>query len=37
MPIREFMREHFRHFNAATTVDAAQAYADVTRQLLETP
>ena len=28
MPIREFMREHFRHFNAATTVDAAQAYED---------
>ncbi len=28
MPIREFMREHFRHFNAAATVDAAQAYAD---------
>lgn len=28
MPIRDFMREHFRHFNAATTVDAAQAYAD---------
>ncbi len=28
MTIREFMREHFRHFNAATTVDAARAYAE---------
>ncbi|MEZ6318404.1 MAG: deoxyhypusine synthase family protein [Phycisphaerales bacterium] len=28
MTIREFMREHYRHFNAATAVDAAQAYAD---------
>jgi len=26
MTIRQFMRDHFRHFNAATTVDAADAY-----------
>lgn len=26
MNIRSFMEEHFRHFNAATTLDAAQAY-----------
>ena len=28
MTIREFMREHYRHFNAAAAVDAAQGYAD---------
>jgi deoxyhypusine synthase len=27
-PISEFMRKHFKHFNAATLVDAAQAYQD---------
>lgn len=26
MTIRSFMEEHFRHFNAAATLDAAQAY-----------
>ena len=26
MTIRQFMRDHFRHFNAATVVDAADAY-----------
>jgi deoxyhypusine synthase len=26
MSIRQFMRDHFRHFNAATTIDAADAY-----------
>ncbi|MGH9382002.1 MAG: deoxyhypusine synthase family protein [Thermoanaerobaculia bacterium] len=26
MRIREFMREHYRHFNAATVVDASDAY-----------
>jgi deoxyhypusine synthase len=25
-PISAFVREHFRHFNAATLVDAADAY-----------
>lgn len=27
-PITNFMLEHYRHFNAATTVDAAKAYVD---------
>jgi deoxyhypusine synthase len=27
-PIREFIQKNFRHFNAATVVDAAQAYVD---------
>ncbi len=27
MKIRDFLRRHYRHFNAATLVDAAQAYA----------
>ncbi len=27
-PIREFMCEHYRHFNAATVVDAAKAYEE---------
>ena len=26
-PITEFMRKHYKHFNAATVVDAAEAYA----------
>jgi deoxyhypusine synthase len=26
-PVTAFMREHYRHFNAATVVDAAEAYA----------
>jgi deoxyhypusine synthase len=26
MPIKEFMKHHYRHFNAATTVDASEAY-----------
>ena len=26
--VRSFMRRHFKHFNAATVVDAAGAYAD---------
>ncbi|MBI3927843.1 MAG: deoxyhypusine synthase family protein [Armatimonadetes bacterium] len=26
--VREFLRHHFRHFNAAALVDAAQAYSD---------
>ena len=26
MPIREFMHQHFHHFNAAATLDAARAY-----------
>ena len=28
MSIRDFMRHEYRHFNAATTVDAAQAWCD---------
>ena len=28
MTIREFLARHFRHFNAATLVDAARAYTD---------
>ena len=28
MSIREFMRRNYRHFNAATTVDAAQGWCD---------
>jgi len=27
-PITDFMLQHYKHFNAATLVDAAQAYAD---------
>ena len=27
-PIREFIQKNFRHFNAATVVDAAEAYVD---------
>ena len=30
--IAAFMRRHFRHFNAATVVDAAEAYCDLLRQ-----
>ena len=28
-PITEFLRHHFRHFNAATLVDAAAAYCEL--------
>lgn len=28
MAIKEFIKHHYRHFNAATVVDAAQAYVD---------
>ena len=28
MSIREFMRHHYRHFNAATVVDAAEGYRE---------
>ena len=28
MSIREFLRHHYRHFNAATLVDAAEGYCD---------
>lgn len=28
-PISRFMEEHFRHFNAATLVEAARAYEDL--------
>ena len=25
-PVSEFLKSHFRHFNAATVIDAAEAY-----------
>ena len=28
MSMRDFMRRHYRHFNAATTVEAAQGWCD---------
>ena len=28
MSIRDFLRHHYRHFNAATLVDAAEGYCD---------
>ena len=28
MSIREFVRHHYRHFNAATLLDAAEGYGD---------
>lgn len=31
-PVSEFMKKHFRHFNAATLVDAAEAYQDVLKK-----
>ena len=27
-PVSEFMQKHYRHFNAATVVDAARAYEE---------
>lgn len=31
-PVSSFLRHHFRHFNAATMMDAAEAYADHVEQ-----
>jgi len=32
LPVKEFIRHHFRHFNAAVVVDAANAYIDHLRR-----
>ena len=28
LSVKNFMKHHFRHFNAAVVIDASQAYAD---------
>ena len=27
--IKEFMKRHYRHFNAATVIDASEAYCSI--------